>query len=213
MTQSCQSNTDCPSSHECKIDQAVCCPRMRETHARSSQELQRPSARSRCVWGIVTGVCGDTGTRRRPGSASPSTTRGVRATTTTSRPSSTARPTVETPPVALLFTSENCSGAPLSARSGLQRRNRQIRDLLHESGEELLSCQLRGSFPLAHSTCSVTSTATCLGAAPRRRTRVLCPRILASRAAPVSRTSTTTTRSLRSARPSNSSDATATPTV
>lgn len=30
VTQSCQSNADCPSSHECKIDQGVCCPRMRK---------------------------------------------------------------------------------------------------------------------------------------------------------------------------------------
>ncbi|EPB69115.1 Kunitz/Bovine pancreatic trypsin inhibitor domain protein [Ancylostoma ceylanicum] len=29
VTQSCQTNNDCPSSHECKADQAVCCPRMR----------------------------------------------------------------------------------------------------------------------------------------------------------------------------------------
>uniref|UniRef100_A0A158R459 BPTI/Kunitz inhibitor domain-containing protein n=1 Tax=Syphacia muris TaxID=451379 RepID=A0A158R459_9BILA len=28
VTQNCQSNNDCPSSHECKIDQGVCCPRM-----------------------------------------------------------------------------------------------------------------------------------------------------------------------------------------
>ncbi|EYB98142.1 hypothetical protein Y032_0134g1880 [Ancylostoma ceylanicum] len=28
VTQSCQTNNDCPSSHECKADQAVCCPRM-----------------------------------------------------------------------------------------------------------------------------------------------------------------------------------------
>ncbi|CAB3401564.1 unnamed protein product [Caenorhabditis bovis] len=28
VTQSCGSNSDCPSSHECKMDQAVCCPRM-----------------------------------------------------------------------------------------------------------------------------------------------------------------------------------------
>ncbi|CAJ0580667.1 unnamed protein product, partial [Mesorhabditis spiculigera] len=28
VTQQCQSNSDCPSSHECKIDQGVCCPRM-----------------------------------------------------------------------------------------------------------------------------------------------------------------------------------------
>lgn len=28
VTQACQSNSDCPSSHECKVDQAVCCPRM-----------------------------------------------------------------------------------------------------------------------------------------------------------------------------------------
>uniref|UniRef100_A0AC34GWY3 BPTI/Kunitz inhibitor domain-containing protein n=1 Tax=Panagrolaimus sp. ES5 TaxID=591445 RepID=A0AC34GWY3_9BILA len=28
LTQNCQSNADCPSSHECKIDQGVCCPRM-----------------------------------------------------------------------------------------------------------------------------------------------------------------------------------------
>uniref|UniRef100_A0A1I7UQT5 Kunitz/Bovine pancreatic trypsin inhibitor domain protein n=1 Tax=Caenorhabditis tropicalis TaxID=1561998 RepID=A0A1I7UQT5_9PELO len=28
VTQSCASNNDCPSSHECKMDQAVCCPRM-----------------------------------------------------------------------------------------------------------------------------------------------------------------------------------------
>ncbi|CAD6185822.1 unnamed protein product [Caenorhabditis auriculariae] len=28
VTQSCGTNNDCPSSHECKMDQAVCCPRM-----------------------------------------------------------------------------------------------------------------------------------------------------------------------------------------
>ncbi|KAK6045467.1 Kunitz/Bovine pancreatic trypsin inhibitor domain protein [Cooperia oncophora] len=28
LTQSCQSNSDCPSSHECRVDQSVCCPRM-----------------------------------------------------------------------------------------------------------------------------------------------------------------------------------------
>ncbi|PAV55962.1 hypothetical protein WR25_14492 isoform B [Diploscapter pachys] len=28
VTQSCQSNSDCPSSHECKADQGVCCPKM-----------------------------------------------------------------------------------------------------------------------------------------------------------------------------------------
>ncbi|XGW15900.1 hypothetical protein V3C99_001391 [Haemonchus contortus] len=28
VTQSCQSNSDCPSSHECRVDQSVCCPRM-----------------------------------------------------------------------------------------------------------------------------------------------------------------------------------------
>ncbi|CAI4230794.1 unnamed protein product [Auanema sp. JU1783] len=28
VTQGCQSNDDCPSSHECKVDQSVCCPRM-----------------------------------------------------------------------------------------------------------------------------------------------------------------------------------------
>ncbi|KAK6056938.1 Kunitz/Bovine pancreatic trypsin inhibitor domain protein, partial [Cooperia oncophora] len=31
LTQSCQSNSDCPSSHECRVDQSVCCPRMRKT--------------------------------------------------------------------------------------------------------------------------------------------------------------------------------------
>ncbi|VDL75178.1 unnamed protein product [Nippostrongylus brasiliensis] len=29
VTQACQSNNDCPSTHECKADQGVCCPRMR----------------------------------------------------------------------------------------------------------------------------------------------------------------------------------------
>ncbi|WKX99529.1 hypothetical protein Q1695_014424 [Nippostrongylus brasiliensis] len=28
VTQACQSNNDCPSTHECKADQGVCCPRM-----------------------------------------------------------------------------------------------------------------------------------------------------------------------------------------
>ena len=28
--QRCQTNTQCPSSYECKTDQGVCCPRKRE---------------------------------------------------------------------------------------------------------------------------------------------------------------------------------------
>uniref|UniRef100_A0A914UJW3 BPTI/Kunitz inhibitor domain-containing protein n=1 Tax=Plectus sambesii TaxID=2011161 RepID=A0A914UJW3_9BILA len=32
VTQTCQTNVDCPSSHECKSDKGVCCPRQRKFH-------------------------------------------------------------------------------------------------------------------------------------------------------------------------------------
>ncbi|VDN22387.1 unnamed protein product, partial [Cylicostephanus goldi] len=40
VTQSCQSNNDCPSSHECKVDQGVCCPRMRKKKTICTQPLR-----------------------------------------------------------------------------------------------------------------------------------------------------------------------------